>query len=174
MSESARGPLAFIIGLVSATRRAVRCLPLATLFLTLAAACSRAPQDPVLAFLVELEQAAEARDAERLAQHLAADYRDARGLDRAGSVAELRRWFAAYESVEVELFEPRVEKREAGAAHVSCTVGFSGRARPLPGLAGLLPPSAVYRFRLELAEEAGAWRVRTAGWEPAPPAEPMP
>lgn len=128
----------------------------------------------MLALLVELETAAEARDAERLGACLAAGYRDARGLDRAGSVAELRRWFAAYETVEVELFEPQVERPEAGAARVSCTVGFSGRARPLPGLAGLLPPSAVYRFRLEVAEEAGAWRVRSADWEPAPPAERTP
>jgi hypothetical protein len=46
-------------------------------------------------------------------------------------------------------------------------VEFSGHARKAFGLEGLLPPSAVYRFDLEVGEEGGAWRVRGATWEPA-------
>jgi hypothetical protein len=45
-------------------------------------------------------------------------------------------------------------------------VEFSGQARKAFGLEGLLPPSAVYRFDLEVADEGGTWRVRRAAWEP--------
>ena len=51
-----------------------------------------------------------------------------------------------------------------------CVVEFSGQARKAFGLEGLLPPSAVYRFDLDVADEGGAWRVRGATWEPAEPA----
>jgi hypothetical protein len=44
-------------------------------------------------------------------------------------------------------------------------VEFSGQARKAFGLEGLLPPQAVYRFSLDVAEEAGAWRVERARWE---------
>ena len=57
--------------------------------------------------------------------------------------------------------------RDGGVARVRCVVEFSGQARKTFGLEGLLPPSAVYRFDLDVAEEAGAWRVRGATWESA-------
>ena len=58
-------------------------------------------------------------------------------------------------------------ERDGAAARVRCVVEFSGQGRKAFGLEGLLPPSAVYRFDLDLAEEGGAWRVRGATWEPA-------
>ena len=58
-------------------------------------------------------------------------------------------------------------ERDGAAARVRCVVEFSGQARKAFGLEGLLPPSAVYRFDLDVAEEAGVWRVRGAAWEPA-------
>ena len=54
-----------------------------------------------------------------------------------------------------------------------CVVEFPGRARQAFGLEGLLPPSAAYRFELDVAEEGGAWRVRGATWAPAEPAGAM-
>ena len=56
-------------------------------------------------------------------------------------------------------------EREGATARVRCVVEFSGQARKAFGLEGLLPPSAAYRFDLEVADEGGAWRVRRAGWE---------
>jgi hypothetical protein len=58
-------------------------------------------------------------------------------------------------------------ERDGAAARVQCVVDFSGQARKAFGLDGLLPPSAVYRFDLDVADEDGTWRVRTASWEPA-------
>jgi hypothetical protein len=138
---------------------------LAVLVLVLAAGCSRAPSDPVEALLAELEAAAEARDAERFAGRLAAGFRGG-GLDRAGALAELRRYFAAYESVAIDVHGVEAE-REPATAGVRCVVEFSGRARQAFGLAGLLPPAAVYRFELDVADEGAAWRVVGASWEPA-------
>jgi hypothetical protein len=139
---------------------------LLALVLALAAGCSRAPADPIEALLAELEAAAEARDAERLGERIAPGFQGGPGLGRAEALAQLKRHFAAYESVAVEVYGKEIE-RDAAAARVRCVVEFSGQARKAFGLEGLLPPSAVYRFDLDVAEEGGAWSVRHATWEPA-------
>ena len=139
---------------------------LLALVLALGAGCSRAPADPVEALLAELEAAAEARDAERFGERLAPAFRGGPGLGRTEALAQLKRTFAAYESVAIEVYGKETE-RDGAAARVRCVVEFSGQARKAFGLEGLLPPSAVYRFDLDVAEEAGVWRVRGATWEPA-------
>jgi hypothetical protein len=139
---------------------------LLALVLALAAGCSRAPADPVEALLAELEAAAAARDAERFGERLAPAFQGGPGLGRAEAIAQLKRTFAAYDSVAIEVYGKETE-RDGAAARVRCVVEFSGQGRKAFGLEGLLPPSAVYRFDLDLAEEGGAWRVRGATWEPA-------
>jgi hypothetical protein len=131
-------------------------------------ACSRTPADPVRALVDELAAAAEARDADRFGDRLSKDYAGA-GMGRADSLATLRRYLAAYESVGVEIYSFEAE-RDGGTARVRCEVDFSGNARKIGGLEGLLPPSAVYRFELEVADEGDAWRVKLARWEEVPPA----
>lgn len=132
------------------------------------AGCSRRPSDPVLARLAELEAAAEARDADRFASGLSAAFTGPHGLTRAETVAQLRRYFAIYESVAVEVDGVEVE-REGDLARVRCVVLTSGRVRRLPGLEGLLPPEEAFRFELEIDGGGGAWLVRSAAWEPAGP-----
>ena len=127
-------------------------------------ACSGTPADPVEQLRTELESAAEARDAERFAEGLSEAFRGPRGLGRAEALATLRRYFAAYESVSLEVYGVEVE-RDTASARVRCVVEFAGRARQLGALRGLLPPAAVYRFDLNVADEAGVWRVREASWE---------
>lgn len=138
----------------------------AALLLVLATACSRAPLDPVLALLGDLEAAAEARDADRFGERLAPAFQGAHGLGRAEAIAQIRRYFAAYESVAIDVYGVE-SARAGGSARVRCVVEFSGRARKAFGLEGLLPPEAVYRFDLEVADEGEGWRVRGASWEPA-------
>ena len=135
----------------------------------LAAACARPPADPVAALLAELEAAAEARDAERFAGRLAPAFQGAHGLGRREALALLRRYFAAYDSVAIDVYGVEAE-RDRTTARVQCIVEFSGQARQAFGLEGLLPPSAVYRFDLDVADEDGAWKVRGAAWAPAEPA----
>jgi hypothetical protein len=141
---------------------------LVALLLAVAAlpACTRAPADPVAALLAELETAAEARDADRFGERLSPVFRGGDGLDRPAALALLRRDFAAYESVAIDVYGVEAE-RDGASAHVRCMVELSGQARKAFGLEGLLPPSAAYRFDLDLADEGGTWRVRGASWEPA-------
>jgi hypothetical protein len=138
------------------------------LILAAGLACSRAPADPVEELSAELEAAAEDRDADRFGERLSEGFEGPRGLTRAEALASLRRYFAAYESVDLDVYGVEVE-REGAAARVRCVVEFAGRARSLGGLKGLLPPAAVYRVDLLVAEEEGAWRVRQAAWEPVVP-----
>jgi hypothetical protein len=132
--------------------------------LAFAAACSRAPADPVEALLAELEAAAEARDADRFGERLAHGFQGGPGLGRLEALAQLKRHFAAYESVALEVYGVESD-RDGQAARVRCVVEFSGEARKAFGLEGLLPPSAVYRFDLDVAEEGGRWKVRAATWQ---------
>jgi hypothetical protein len=137
--------------------------------LAAALACSRGPSDPVRGLLGELEAAAEERDADRFGARVSEGFEGPRGLGRAEALATLRRYFAAYESVSLEVYGVEVE-RDAGTAEARCVVEFAGRARALGGLRGLLPPSAVYRFEMHLVEEEdGVWRVARASWEQVAP-----
>jgi hypothetical protein len=133
-------------------------------------ACSGPPADPVEALLAELEAAAEARDAGRFAERLAPEFHGAHGIGRDEALLQLKRYFAAYESVAIDVYGVETEREET-TARVRCVVDFSGRGRQVLGLEGLLPPSATYRFELDVADEDGTWRVRGATWAPAEPAE---
>jgi hypothetical protein len=126
------------------------------------------------ALLAELTAAAEDRDADRFGARLSAEFHGRNGLPRDEALARLRRYFAAYESVGITTYGLEVD-RAGEDATVRVVVEFSGRVRSLGGLQGLLPPSAVYQFRLETAPEQGLLKVRAADWEPAPPRdEPAP
>jgi hypothetical protein len=131
--------------------------------------CSRAPADPVQALLAELEEAAEERDAARFGERLAPSFRATGAMGRADAIATLKRYFAGYDSVSLTVYGTEVE-RAGNAARVRTVVEFSGRARKLAGLEGLLPPEAAYRFDLDVADEDGTWRVRSAAWEHVQPA----
>lgn len=144
----------------------MRALVAFVLVLAALPACSRAPADPVEALLAELEAAAEARDAERFSERLAPPFQGGQGIGRPEALARLKRYFAAYESVAIEVYGVESD-RDGTSARVRCVVEFSGQARKAFGLEGLLPPSAVYRFDLDVADEGGTWRVRGATWERA-------
>jgi hypothetical protein len=134
-------------------------------------ACSGRPADPVEELQGELEAAAEERDADRFGERLSETFQGPRGLTRTEALDRLRRYFAAYASVDLDIYGVEVQ-REGPEATVRCVVEFTGRARSLGGLKGLLPPGAVYRFELEVADEDGVWRVRQASWERVVPDEP--
>jgi len=135
--------------------------------LSVGLACSGTPADPIEQLQAELAAAAEARDAERFGERLSEEFRGA-GLTRGEALATLRRYFAAYESVDLEVYGVEVD-RDRSRAEVRCVVELAGRARQIGGLKGLLPPAAVYRFELGVADEAGVWRVQRAAWEPIVP-----
>jgi hypothetical protein len=141
---------------------------IACLALTGASGCSRKPADPVAALLAELEAAAEARDAERFARGVSAEFKDLDGMDKANTLLLLKRYFAAYESISIDVYGVEIEHGD-GEARVRCVVEMKGRTRRLPGLEGFAPPDAAYRFEVGAADEAGVWRVRSARWESTEP-----
>jgi hypothetical protein len=133
--------------------------------------CAFEPVDPMRALVDALAEAAEDRDADGILEHLDPGFSAQGGLTRADAAASLRRYFAGYERIDVEVYDVETLPGEA-VSRVRARVGFTGQANRTLGLEGLLPPSAVYRFDLDVVEYDGAWRVTRAAWERATPATP--
>jgi hypothetical protein len=145
-----------------------RALAPAMIVALLGGACSRAPSDPVRLLLAELETAAEERDAARFAARLSERFQGQEDVTKPAAEAELRRYFSAYESIRLELYDVEID-RQAAAADIRCKVAFSGQGKKAFGLENLLPPSALYRFELSAADQDGTWRVVRARWEALTP-----
>lgn len=148
------------------SRRAV----LTAVVTALAAACGCRSADPVRALVDDLVEAAEARDAEGVLTRLSGAFQAQGNLSKVDVAASLRRYFAAYESIDLDVFDVASEPGDSGGAHVRVRVGFKGRAQRAFGLEGLLPPSAVYAFDLDARDEGGQWRVTHASWQVLPAA----
>lgn len=155
----------------NAPRPAIACAVAALVGALSAPGCARPSGDPVRALVDELVAAGEARDADRILARLSESFRGQDALVKADVQASLRRYFAAYESIDLEVFDVVAEPAE-GATRVRTRIGFSGKGIRGFGLEGLLPPSAVYRFDLDARDEDGTWRVTRASWEVAAPVAP--
>jgi hypothetical protein len=124
----------------------------------------RGTQEPILALLARLEAEAEKRDSSAIVSHLSPDFRCSAGPSREDAAALLRRYFSAYETVRLEVYEVVVEREESSAV-LRFRVDFSGKAPRLGGLSALLPPSAMYRFELRLVPNGDEWMINEARWE---------
>jgi hypothetical protein len=142
-------------------------LPLVVLALALSGC--RSETDPVLALVESLRAGAEDRDAQAIADRLSDDFKGNETVDKAEAAATLRRYFAAYESVHLLVYDVAVPRRTEGEADVSFRAEFKGSARRIGGLDGFLPPSAVERFDLRLARRGSDWKVIAADWRPLEP-----
>ena len=118
------------------------------------------------AVLDRMVAAAHARDAADVMANVGADFQAADGSSRADDEALLRRYFAAYESLDVRLEDVQIERSE-NAARVRLRAVMSGKPRDVAGLAGLLPSSAKYDFDLRMSRDGGSWKVAWASWTPA-------
>ena len=135
----------------------------------------RSQADPVLALVESLRGAAEDRDAQAISDRFADDFKGNGSVDKAEAAATLRRYFAAYESVHLAVYDVAVPRRTDTEADVSFRAEFNGAARRVGGLDGFLPPSAVERFDLRLARRGTEWKVVSAEWRPIEPmASPSP
>jgi hypothetical protein len=132
---------------------------------TLLAAC--APKgDPVRQSLDAIVEAANARDAKRLFEHVSSSFQAADGSGLADAKAMVGRYFAAYEILNVTIRDVRIERGE-GAARVRLRAEMSGQPRQIGGLAGLVPTASTYDFDLRLILEDGRWKVAWAEWTAA-------
>jgi hypothetical protein len=135
--------------------------------------CAKKTGDPIRALVDEIAEAAEERDADEVAARLSDAFRGQETLGKADAIAALRRYFAAYETIDLEVFDVESEPGDE-STRVRTRIGFTGTAQKAFGLQGLLPPSAVYRFDFDARDEGGVWRVTRASWEMSSPPSPAP
>jgi hypothetical protein len=137
--------------------------------LAFALAGCRRDVDPILGLVESLRAAAEDRDAQTIADRLADDFKGNGSVDKAEAAATLRRYFAAYESVHLAVYDVAVTRRTDTEAEVTFRAEFNGSARRIGGLDGFLPPSAVERFDLQLRHRGPDWKVAAAEWREVGP-----
>jgi hypothetical protein len=130
-----------------------------------AVSCARSG-DPVRESLDAMVKAANARDVKALFAHVTANFEAADGSGLAVAKANVGRYFAAYEILDVSIRDVQIERGE-GAARVRLSAAMSGQPRKIGGLEGLFPSSATYDFDLRLVAENGKWKVAWAQWNPA-------
>jgi hypothetical protein len=133
-------------------------------------ACSRPPQDPVERLIHDVSVAVESGDVAAIGARLDPDFRGEGGMTKADALATVRRLLAAYERVDVEVYDvswtPESEDGPRGEGHLSFRVDFSGKPKDVGGLAGLLPATAIHEFDVELAGAEPDPTVRRAAWRP--------
>ena len=134
-------------------------------FLLAAGMACRGGGDPVRETLDRTVRAAGKRDAAAVVENLSSGYRDAQGQTSAEVGATLRRYFAAYESLNVRVTGLEIE-RAPEAARARFRAELSGRPTKLGGLDRLLPSSSRYDFDVRLVPEEGRWKVAWAAWQP--------
>jgi len=135
--------------------------------LVVAAGCGGESRDHVREALERIRNAAEARDVAGVLKNLSRDFRDNSGAG-AGELSEaLRRYFAAYEIINLKMKDLSIE-RATEAARARFRVDFSGQPRRIGGLGGLLPTAVTYDFDGRLVPDERRWKVAWASWEPAP------
>lgn len=127
----------------------------------LAAGCS--PKTPLEKLLADLETGIEDRDAAAVAARLVPEFQAENGMRPPMVAEELKRYFFAYESLDVLFSEVAPEGEPP--RKISVRVDVSGKPKQIGGLAGMVPDLAAYRFDLDLASREGRLLVSGARWE---------
>jgi len=144
-----------------------RAVKAAALGVVLAGLSCRPAGEPVRATLDSVADAARARDADKLLENLAPDFQGADGSGRAEAESTVRRLFAAYEILDVELSDVTIEKSESatGPALARFTAKMTGQPRNVAGLAGFLPSASTWKFEARLVpSDGGRWKIAWARW----------
>src|SRR5262245_39527276 len=121
--------------------------------------------DPARECLDSLVKAVHNLDGDRFFERVAADFQAADGSTRADAEGLLRRYFAAYEILDVTVSDVKIEK-VVHAALVRFRPDLSGQPRKIVGLDSLFPRTSSYDFDLRMAPEGGKWKVAWASWQP--------
>lgn len=130
--------------------------------------CCGEKGDPVQAALDRMVKAAHDKSADAFMENLTGDFAGSDGMTRAEALATVRRYFAAYATLDVTLSGVTVERAE-NVARVRLTADLAGQPQKVGGLEGLLPRSSRYRFELRLVPDGSRFKVASASWEPAGP-----
>jgi len=148
-------------------RPVVRIACLLAAALLISAACSscraRSDKDAVAAVLADLAARVEKRDVEGLLVHLAGNYLDFEGRDRAATLTMAEEYFRRYRGIKITLLSSRIEMAAGGAASaefdVSLYSGIGAALRKAVGFSG-----ENYRVSCLFRRE-GEWRISEARWE---------
>lgn len=119
---------------------------------TLLAACGTRSSDEeqVRAVVEEMEKAAEARDTSDVLEHIAANYTDAQGFDRAQLQQFLRGYFLAHPKLELLVSIDSLEFPAEGLAQAEITV------------TSVALDADRARLKVEFRREGGDWQVSRA------------
>jgi hypothetical protein len=150
-------------------RRCLALLTVVSLAVGLALHACGPKRDPIEKLLETLERGAEARKASVIEEALAPGFVGQGATPRAEVGTLLRRYFAAYETVNLEVYDVTIERQGEDVARLAFRVDFNGRPLQLGGLAGVLPPAAMYHFDLDLRREGQRWLIAKAGWDEVVP-----
>jgi hypothetical protein len=120
----------------------------------------------IAAMIAKMAVQVEKKDAAGLIAHLADDYRDFEGRDRAQTAAMVEEYFSRYRGIVVKVLASRIGLPSALGAEVETDVAFySGAAAAFRKLIGFSGEN--YRFRFAM-QKTGAWMIQTAQWEYIP------
>ena len=123
-------------------------------------------EDAVAAVLQAMAGRVEARDADGLVEHLAADYADFESRDREATRRLAEEYFRRFRGIKARLLSTRVLPGADGSAAAEVDVVlYSGLASALRQAAGF--PGENYRVSCELRRR-GRWLVIAARWEYIP------
>ncbi len=132
----------------------------------LASACGGpSEEERVAAVFADMAERVEKRDAEGLIGHLAAQYVDFQGRDRAATREMAAGYFGRYRGIKVKLLSSRAvleDGRATAQVEVSLFSGVASALRKAVGFDG-----ENYRLSCSLVRE-GSWKVSEAGWEYVP------
>ena len=125
----------------------------ALLLVTLLAACGSrsSDEDRVREVILELETAAESRDASDVLEHVAASYEDAQGFDRVQLQNFLRGYFLAHPKIELLVNVEALQFPAEGLAQAELTLTT----------VSLSDPDRAH-LKVEFRREGDTWRVSRA------------
>jgi hypothetical protein len=138
-----------------------RCLWIIGALILLASAIGCSNKDPLSLLMEDLEESAEARDVDAFEKHLASNFTGNDTINREEAIAVLRRYFAAYEQIRIDV----TKMKRASQNQLSFHVTFSGKVNAPLNLQNLFPSSSEYQFELQLVQEEGALKVQKAFWQ---------
>ena len=154
---------------MQATKRAL----VLALSLALAGLAACSSEDPVMVLLADLEEALEDQDGDAVAELLTDDFQGTDGTDKATVVGTLKRYLAAYQSLDVDISNVETNRR-SDSARVKFRAKASGIPRNLGGIGDMFPRSIGYDIDLTLRNESGTWRISQATWADVEAAQPTP
>lgn len=139
-------------------------LPIVIIASLFMASCRSKTETEVIADLVaDMAVQAEKRDAAGLIAHLAGDYLDFEGRDRAQTAALIEEYFSRYRGIVIHVLSSRIVIEGARGAALETDVSLSsGAAQAFRKMVRFSGEN--YRFRCRLRKD-GRWLVTGAEWE---------